>query len=179
MPKFNYVAVGPDGLEVKGCEEAETFAALGRLLHDRDLRVKEAKEKEQALTVAQDSERDATDKLFLALLNQARAGRFSRQMGQRLDSLAALAEAAHIRPDERLRDEAIAAMALPDVRRVPAWHPSRPPGTTLKSPSGTPACFTASASSSATSVPGGEGLTTIALPTAIAGATFQLIWRSG
>ena len=58
------------------------------------------------------------DQLFLALLNQARAGRFSRQMGQRLDSLAALARAARIRPDERLRDEAIAAMALPDVRRV-------------------------------------------------------------
>ena len=65
------------------------------------------------------SERDATDQLFLALLNQARAGRFSRQMGQRLDSLDALTQAARIRPDERLRDEAIAAMALPDVRRVP------------------------------------------------------------
>ena len=50
-------------------------------------------------------------------------------MGQRLDSLAALAKAARIRPDERLRDEAIAAMALPDVRRVPGWHAS-PPGTT-------------------------------------------------
>ena len=61
-------------------------------------------------------------------MNQARAGRFSRQMGQRLDSLAALARAARIRPDERLRDEAIAAMALPDVRRVPIRH-SSPPGT--------------------------------------------------
>ena len=49
MPKFNYVAVGPDGLEVKGCEEAPTFAALGRLLHDRDLRVKEAKEKKSIM----------------------------------------------------------------------------------------------------------------------------------
>src|SRR5262249_33389622 len=66
--------------------------------------------------------------LFEALLNQARAGRFSRQMGQRLDSLAALAQAARIRPDERLRDEAIAAMALPDVRRGAGWH-SSPPGT--------------------------------------------------
>lgn len=49
MPKFNYVAVGPDGLEVKGCEEAPTFAALGRLLHDRDLTVKQAKEKKSVL----------------------------------------------------------------------------------------------------------------------------------
>src|SRR5688572_28665806 len=49
MPKFNYVAVGPDGLEVKGSEEAPTFAALGALLHDRDLRVKEASEKKSIL----------------------------------------------------------------------------------------------------------------------------------
>src|SRR5262249_54067801 len=37
------------------------------------------------------------------------------QMGQRLNSLDALAKAAALRPDERLRDEAIAALALPDV----------------------------------------------------------------
>ena len=94
----------------------------------RAVAVNEAKQKEAALAAARQSERDATDQLFLALLNRARAGRFSRQMGQRLDSLAALARAARIRPDERLRDEAIAAMALPDVRRVPVWH-SSPPGT--------------------------------------------------
>src|SRR5207244_9948744 len=73
--------------------------------------------------------RDAQEQLFLALLNQARAGRFSRQMGQRLDSLAALEKAARIRPDERLRDEAIAALALPDVRRGPRLH-AFPAGTT-------------------------------------------------
>jgi WD40 repeat protein len=79
------------------------------------------KEREAALTAARQSEEAAREKLFLALLNQARAGRFSRQMGQRLDSLDALAKAARIRPDERLRDEAIAAMALPDVRRGATW----------------------------------------------------------
>src|SRR5262249_25343555 len=86
-------------------------------------------DKQAALAAAQQSERDAKDQLFLALLNQARAGRFSRHMGQRLDSLAALDEAARLRPDDRLRDEAIAALALPDVRRVPGWR-STPPGTT-------------------------------------------------
>ena len=49
MPKFNYVAVGPDGAEVRGVEEAPTFAALGALLHDRDLRVKEAREKKSLM----------------------------------------------------------------------------------------------------------------------------------
>jgi WD40 repeat protein len=100
----------------------------------RCIAMHESAEKETALITAQQSERaaqrserDAKDQLFLALLNRARAGRFSRQMGQRLDSLAAVAKAARIQPDERLRDEAIAALALPDVRRVPGWR-SAPPG---------------------------------------------------
>ena len=88
--------------------------------------MKEAQQKEAALGAARQSERDATGQLFLALWNRARAGRFSRQMGQRLDSLSALARAARIQPDERLRDEAIAAMALADVRRVPIGQPSLP-----------------------------------------------------
>ena len=92
--------------------------------------VREAGEKETALTAARESERVAQDQLFLALWNQARAGRFSRQMGQRLDSLNALAKAARIRPDERLRDEAVAALALPDVRRHgTSWNAS-PAGQT-------------------------------------------------
>ena len=49
MPKFNYVAVGPDGAQIKGTEEADTFAALGRMLHDRDLTVKEAREKKSIM----------------------------------------------------------------------------------------------------------------------------------
>jgi serine/threonine protein kinase/WD40 repeat protein len=90
----------------------------------------ETKEKKAALDTARKSERDARDKLRQSLFERARAGRFSRRPGQRLASLVALAEAARIRPGEDLRDEAIAAMALPDVRRVPAWHSSYPPGTT-------------------------------------------------
>jgi hypothetical protein len=65
--------------------------------------------------------------LWLSLYEQARARRFSRHAGQRLDSLAALAKAAQLRKDDRLRDEAIAAMALPDVRLGPTWH-GLPPG---------------------------------------------------
>jgi eukaryotic-like serine/threonine-protein kinase len=81
-----------------------------------------------ALAAARQSERDATDQLFLALFNRARAGRFSRHMGQRLESLDALKDAAQIRSDERLRDEAIAAMVLPDLRQVVS-HRSRPAGS--------------------------------------------------
>jgi eukaryotic-like serine/threonine-protein kinase len=92
----------------------------------RAVAVDEAKQKGAALAAAEKSQRDAKEQLFLALFSQARAGRFSRQMGQRLDSLAALAKAARIRPEEHLRDEAIAAMALPDIRVVPGWHASPP-----------------------------------------------------
>jgi serine/threonine protein kinase/WD40 repeat protein len=85
-------------------------------------------DKQAALATAQHSERDARNQLFMALFNQARAGRFSRHMGQRLDSLTALAKAARLRPSERLRDEAIAALALPDVRLAPGWHAPHPDG---------------------------------------------------
>ena len=84
--------------------------------------VLEAEQKETALSAARRSERDAKDQLFLALLNQARSGRLSRRMGQRLDSLATLEKAARIRPDDRLRDEAMAALALPDIRRGASIH---------------------------------------------------------
>ena len=99
-----------------------------RATEARAVAVNAAHQKEAALAAARQSERDATGQLFLALWNRARAGRFSRQMGQRLDSLAAVSRAARIQPDDRLRDEAIAAMALADVRRVPMRH-SSPPGT--------------------------------------------------
>jgi eukaryotic-like serine/threonine-protein kinase len=97
--------------------------------HERALAVRETGEKNVALEAARTSERNAKEQLFLALLHRSQASRFSRRMGQRLDSLAAATDAARIRSDERLRDEAIAAMALPDVRRVPVMG-SLPPGTT-------------------------------------------------
>jgi serine/threonine protein kinase/WD40 repeat protein len=88
------------------------------------LKESEARLKEQALTAAQESERHAKDQLFLALFNQARALRFGGQAGQRFESLQALAEAARLArargagEDEvlQLRNEAIACLALPDLR---------------------------------------------------------------
>ncbi len=62
--------------------------------------------------------------LFEALYARARAGRFSRRAGQRFDSLDALDQGAAIGrvlkldPErfDKLRDEAIACMALPDLK---------------------------------------------------------------
>jgi WD40 repeat protein/tRNA A-37 threonylcarbamoyl transferase component Bud32 len=76
---------------------------------------------------AEAAERDKTDKLWQSYLDRARAGRFSRLRGQRFDSLEALRAAAAIRYDLRLRNEAIACLALADLRPAP-------PGTRFPGP---------------------------------------------
>ena len=78
---------------------------------------------------------EAREQLFGALAAQAHAGRSSRQLGQRFDSLKALHRAAAIGIDMKfprdrldpLRDEAIACLAIPDLE---AGGPAirRPPG---------------------------------------------------
>src|SRR5262249_20757232 len=61
-----------------------------------------------------------TERLWESYVAQARAQRFSRQVGQRFESLATLTKAASlgIYPQRRLelRNEAIASLALRDVR---------------------------------------------------------------
>ncbi|MFI5457674.1 MAG: protein kinase [Isosphaerales bacterium] len=83
---------------------------------------------------------EAREQLFQALYDRARAQRFSRQAGQRFDGLAALDQAAAIARDlklpparlDPLRDEAIACLALPDLRPEPGGRIiRRPRGTEL------------------------------------------------
>jgi len=91
---------------------------------------------EQARKLGQ-SEIDGREKLFEAQVERARAGRFSHRVGQRFDSLDALAKAAKIgrglgytaKRLAPLRDEAIACMALPDLK--PAGSPIRTPEGTI------------------------------------------------
>src|SRR5262249_26406188 len=73
--------------------------------------------------------RHGTKNLSNPFNNQPRARRFSRQMGKRTQSLDAVDKAARIRRDDGLRDEAIAALALPDLRRGESWE-GWPKGTT-------------------------------------------------
>jgi serine/threonine protein kinase/WD40 repeat protein len=67
---------------------------------------------------AERAEKDKTEKLWQSYRDQARVGRWSDQVGRRFNSLQALARAAEIRPDLELRNEAIACMALADLRLV-------------------------------------------------------------
>ena len=80
---------------------------------------------------------EARGQLFAAELERARAGRLSHRVGQRFDSLDALGRAARIGrelnlpPDrfEPLRDEAIACLALPDLK--PTGRVFHPPSGAL------------------------------------------------
>jgi serine/threonine protein kinase/WD40 repeat protein len=67
---------------------------------------------------AEAAEREATEKLYRSYIDQARAGRFSGQPGQRFKGLELLAKAARINPTLELRNEAIACLSMPDMRRV-------------------------------------------------------------
>lgn len=70
---------------------------------------------------AEAARREGLEQLWRSCLAEGRATRWSRRAGQRFDSLAALAKAAAIRPSLELRNEAIAALALPDARVLRQW----------------------------------------------------------
>jgi len=65
---------------------------------------------------AQTAKQQATEELWGSYLAEARARRLSREAGTSFDSLAVLAKAAAIRPSLKLRNEAIASLAQPDIR---------------------------------------------------------------
>jgi WD40 repeat protein len=80
----------------------------------------------QQLRRAEDAEREGNHKLWQAHLDRAGARRVSRQPGQRFDSLRAIQEARKLpvppgRSLDDLRNEAIAALVLPDLEVVKEW----------------------------------------------------------
>jgi WD40 repeat protein/serine/threonine protein kinase len=102
-------------LPVAALLRAERNVALANL--DRASRAEESLRLEQLRTAA------------AAHLARARAHRFSGQVGQRFKSLEELAAAARIAPTLELRNEAIACLALTDVRLAkPPWE-GAPVGT--------------------------------------------------
>jgi serine/threonine protein kinase/WD40 repeat protein len=92
---------------------------------------------ESQLKAAREAERQRKRELVRAKLAQARAGRRSRQVGQRFDGLKALTEAAALARElemeasvfQELRDEAVACLALADVRRLREPWEGLPPGS--------------------------------------------------
>src|SRR5688572_30392023 len=70
---------------------------------------------------AEVAENKATDRLWNASLAQARAERLGTAAGHRGAALAAISNAAAIRPSTELRDEAIASLGLRDLVRDVSW----------------------------------------------------------
>jgi serine/threonine protein kinase/WD40 repeat protein len=86
-------------------------------------------ESEALRTQKQKAEQEKTEQLYQSLVDQALASGLSRRMGQRYESLRFLGEAAKIarelnKPETdflRLRNEAIACMALRDLKVAKEW----------------------------------------------------------
>ena len=122
-----------------------TTIAASVFYHQRDEISHQRDEISAALVKAQNSEADAIHartaartKLLDALQDRARFWRLSRRVGQRFKSLDALAQAAEIARElgltsdrfALLRDEAIACLALPDLKETGNVI-SRPPGALM------------------------------------------------
>ncbi|MBI5761781.1 MAG: protein kinase, partial [Planctomycetales bacterium] len=117
-------------------EQAATKQNLNRAMNaervatDRLGEVQQANQAvEASLQDVKRAEAERSRQLYDSLLNQARAGRFTRQVGQRLDGLKALTRAAELSTElgldvtarMDLRNEAIACLGLTDVRLIKQW----------------------------------------------------------
>jgi WD40 repeat protein len=88
-----------------------------------------ARLKEQ-LARAERAEKGETEKRWDSYLASAQASRSSGRAGRRFEGLDAVRQAAAIRPDLRLRNEAIALLTLADVRLAREIAQGYPPGST-------------------------------------------------
>ncbi len=77
---------------------------------------------EKSLVIARTAEAAGRERLREAKLGEARAIRRTALPGRRAEALAALAEAAKIRPGIDLRNEALAALWLTDVHASATWN---------------------------------------------------------
>ena len=105
-----------------------TIAAL-RLDSEHKETQKQLKLTQEAVEKTKKAENAAVQRLYGSLVDQARANRLSRRIGQRFKTLEVLSEASRMAqdmslPDEdflRLRNEAIACLTLTDVRMAHEW----------------------------------------------------------
>jgi eukaryotic-like serine/threonine-protein kinase len=130
-------AVAAAGLLTTVLAIGMTIAAL-IFYHQRDLIGDALIQAQNSAAAAIKAQTESRVQLLEALQARARAGRFSHRLGQRFDSLSALAQAAaiakelNLTPDrfDELRDEAIACLALPDLKET-GLVIRRPPGALL------------------------------------------------
>jgi serine/threonine protein kinase/WD40 repeat protein len=85
---------------------------------------------QEQLARADRAEKGETEKRWDSYLASAQASRWSDRAGRRFEGLDAVRQAAAIRPDLRLRNEAIALLTLADVRLAREIAQGYPPGST-------------------------------------------------
>jgi serine/threonine protein kinase/WD40 repeat protein len=107
-------------------------SAHRQAIENKNLEISQAlKNESAALTKEVTANEVATRQLYRSLVEQARANRTSRRVGQRFRSLEVLAEATRMARDRalppqdflELRNEVIASLALPDLRTIGTEHP--------------------------------------------------------
>ncbi len=91
------------------------FRAYTSISHERD-QVQSQKKR------AESAEIFSNDRLWTSQVTSARLRRSLHTVGQRFAALDALDEARRIRVDDTLTTDAIASLALPDVRRTNGWN---------------------------------------------------------
>jgi serine/threonine protein kinase/WD40 repeat protein len=115
------------GLATLGTALAGMLAMVVVVTVVADLRLRRQHEATMSnLRRAELAERDAVSKLLDSYIASARAGRRSRFAGQRFEGLRTIRAAAQLeQPGDRLaelRNEAIACLALPDIRPARTWE---------------------------------------------------------
>lgn len=100
---------------------------FGILARERaELAEKYSEEMRKQRNLAKDAETRRTRQLRDAYFSQAQAHRWSGRSERRFKGLAALAKAAEIEPSAELRNEAIAGLALADIRATRQWELAPP-----------------------------------------------------
>jgi len=119
---LKWVRRKPGATALIGLVILTALAGLGGVLWEWRQAVVARGEAEQHRRVARAAEQDAREKLWSSYLAQARATRWSGRPGRRFDSLAAISNAAAMRPSMELRNEAIACLGLFDVQVRRRWR---------------------------------------------------------
>ncbi len=111
------------GLIAAAC--AVTLALLAGVILSlwQAVEAKKARDLARRETAAAVSARkDQTEQLWHSLLAEAKARRWSHQTGQRFAAIEAVRKAAEIRPSKELQNEAVAALALSDLRPAEVYE---------------------------------------------------------
>lgn len=114
---FGMIGTSWQALRAKRAERLASRHAQDAI--EKKLEIEKASRELQEISLQErNAHREAQQRLREVLIVSARAGRRSGEFGQRFQGLKSLQEAARIEPGSDIRDEAIACLALVDLRPI-------------------------------------------------------------